>query len=226
MSLLDTLRANLSPELLTEVTDALGDDFNYDLVPRKRLNKVIHQRDEARRRVTQLEQGGDPNDDDFEDDPEFKGGSPLPKGTPKQKKSSGLSQDDLDKAVREAIEKKDTEMKNLRLRFAATEKLREANFIDPELVLNSGLIDFTKVTVDESNQITGGLDEQVSALAESKGYLIDTSRGPKRGTGKDGSSDDFGQITSREEFLKLPTEKQLQFKQANPDVFKSFLQGL
>lgn len=225
MSLLDTLRANLSPELLTEVTDALGDDFNYDLVPRKRLNKVIHQRDEARRKVTQLEQGGDP-DDDFDDD-DFKDGDPQPQGKPKQKKSNGKTQQDIDDAVRAAVEAKDAEMKNLRMRFAATEKLREAKFIDPELVLNSKLLDFEKVTMDDAFKITGGLDDQISALAEAKPYLVDTGDGSaRRGTGKDGGSDDFGKIATREDFLKLPTDKQIQFKQANPEVFKNFMQGL
>lgn len=225
MSLLDTLRANLSPELLTEVTDALGDDFNYDLVPRKRLNKVIHQRDEARRRVTQLEQGGDP-DDDFDDD-DFKEGDPQSQGKPKQKKSNGKTQQDIDDAVKAAVEAKDAEMKNLRMRFAATEKLREAKFIDPELVLNSKLLDFEKVTMDDAFKITGGLDDQISALAEAKPYLVDAGDGgARRGTGKNGGSDDFGKIATREDFLKLPTDKQIQFKQANPEVFKNFMQGL
>ena len=33
MSLKDTLRQKLTPELFTQVTDALGDDFNFDVVP-------------------------------------------------------------------------------------------------------------------------------------------------------------------------------------------------
>ena len=39
MSLYDSLRKALTPELFTQVTDALGDDFDYDVVPRARLNK-------------------------------------------------------------------------------------------------------------------------------------------------------------------------------------------
>ena len=48
MSLYDTLRKSLTPELFTQVTDALGDDFDYDVVPRSRLNKVIKQRNDLR----------------------------------------------------------------------------------------------------------------------------------------------------------------------------------
>ena len=51
MSLLDTLKKNLTPEQFSAVQDALGDDFNWDVVPRSRLNKVIKQRDDARQQL-------------------------------------------------------------------------------------------------------------------------------------------------------------------------------
>lgn len=228
MSLLDTLRKNLSSELFAQVTDALGDDFNNDLVPRSRLNKVIGQRDDARQQLAQLTQGSDPDDDD--DDPDDGDGSTPAGGTPKQKKSpkGGLSQKDIDEAVRLANEAKDTEMKNLRLQFAATAKLRDAKFVDPDLVLSSKLIDFSKVTTDEAGNITGGLDDQITQIAKDRPYLVNAQggQGGKRGTGKDGGTDDFAQVTSREEFLKLSTEKQLEFKKANPEVFRGFMANL
>ena len=65
MSLLDTLKKNLTPEQLSAVQDALGDDFNYDVVPRSRLNKVIQQRDEARRQLNGA--GSNGQDDDGDD---------------------------------------------------------------------------------------------------------------------------------------------------------------
>ncbi len=44
------------------------------------------------------------------------------------------------------------------------------------------------------------------------------------GTGKDGDDEDKGgSVTTREEFLKLPIDKQIAFKQANPEVFKTFM---
>lgn len=227
MSLLDTLRKNLSSELFTQVTDALGDDFNYDLVPRSRLNKVIGQRDDARLQVRQLTQA-DGNERDDEDDDDF--GEGNPRGAQPQKKSSGpkggLSQADLDEAVRKANEAKDQELKNLRLQFAATAKLRDAKFVDPQLVLDSKLIDFSKVTTDEGGNITGGLDDQINSIATAKPYLIESSGSNRQqGTGKSGG-DDFSGVTNREEFLKLSLDQQLKFKEANSDVFKSFMQGL
>lgn len=219
MSLLDTLRKSLSPELFASVTDALGDDFNYDVVPRSRLNTVIRQRDEARRQLDASTHGADDDDDDNDGDGDGA-------GAPKQKKSStgGLTQEDVDKAVRAAEEKAAGEKKDLLLRFAVTEKLRGANVVDPNMVLSAGLIDLTKVVTDDNGNITGGLDEQISEMAEARPYLIaQQDTGAQRGTGKKGGSDNFGAITSKEEFLKLPTDQQLAFKEANPEVFKGFM---
>ena len=90
MSLKDTLRQKLTPELFTQVTDALGDDFNFDVVPRSRLNKVIGQRDTLKEQLesalkgTQTKGGSedDDDDDDFQMPDTTKG-----KGKSKQKSS-------------------------------------------------------------------------------------------------------------------------------------------
>ena len=72
MSLKDTLRQKLTPELFTQVTDALGDDFNFDVVPRSRLNKVIGQRDTLKEQLetalkgTQTKGGSEDDDDEYE----------------------------------------------------------------------------------------------------------------------------------------------------------------
>lgn len=222
MSLLDTLRKNLDSETFAKVTDALGDDFNYDMVPRTRLNKVIAQRDEARRQLATTQSGGSPADPDGDDgdDDQGAGGAQPPKSPPAP---AGLSQKDLDKAVeaeRKAGEKK---IKEMQLQFAATEKLREAKFVDPQLVLSAGLIDFSKVTTDEkTGAITGGLDDQITALAKDRPYLTGAGGAPS-GTGREGGSDNFGSITTKEEFMKLSTDQQIAFKTANPAVFQGFM---
>lgn len=212
MSLLDTLRKNLTPEQLSAVQDALGDDFNYDVVPRSRLNKVIQQRDEARR---QLGQGGNAGagDDGGE-------GSGDGDGAPGAK---GFTQADIDAAVAAANAAHVAELNKLKMNHAVLAKLQEQNFVDPNLILSAGLIDTTKVTLDDNGVITGGLDDQLSSLAEARPYLKNDSNGGQRGTGKQGGSDEFGSVTSKEEFLKLSYEKQLEFKKANPEVFKGFL---
>ena len=212
MSLLDTLKKNLSPEVFSQVQDALGDDFNYDVVPRSRLNKVIQQRDEARR---QLGQGGNASTGDDGGE-----GSGDGDGAPGAK---GFTQADIDAAVAAANAAHAAELNKLKMNHAVLAKLQEQNFVDPNLILSAGLIDTTKVTLDDNGVITGGLDDQLSSLAEARPYLKNVSNGGQRGTGKQGGSDEFGSVTSKEEFLKLSYEKQLEFKKANPEVFKGFL---
>ena len=215
MSLLDTLKKNLTPEQFAAVQDALGDDFNWDVVPRSRLNNVIKQRNEARQQLAQATGTG--SDDDDGDDGSNKGaGSGGNSG-------KGFSQADIDAAVKAAQDKHQEELKQIRMNHAVLAKLSESNFVDPNLVLSAGLIDTTKVTLDDNGVITGGLDDQISSLATSRPYLINASNGGQRGTGKAGGTDEFGSVTNKEEFLKLPYEKQLEFKKANPEVFKGFI---
>lgn len=216
MSLLDTLKKNLTPEQLSAVQDALGDDFNYDVVPRSRLNKVIQQRDEARR---QLNGAGSNGQDDDGDD----GGVGSGNGAGSGAAGKGFTQADIDAAVQAVKDAHEKELKQLRMNHAVLAKLQEQNFVDPNLILSAGLIDTTKVTLDDNGVITGGLDDQLSSLAEARPYLKNASNGGQRGTGKQGGSDEFGSVTSKEEFLKLSYEKQLEFKKANPEVFKGFL---
>lgn len=217
MSLLDTLRKNLTPEQLSAVQDALGDDFNYDVVPRSRLNKVIQQRDEARRQLN----GTGGQGDDGDDGGAGSGGAGAGAGTGGAGK--GFTQADLDAAVQAEKDRHATAITNMQKRYAASAKLREANFVDPDLVLNAGLIDLEKITLDAAGTVTGGLDDQISSLAQNKPYMVGSNGGGQRGTGKDGGGNDFGSVTSKEEFLKLPYDKQLEFKKANPEVFKGFL---
>ena len=216
MSLLDTLKKNLTPEQLSAVQDALGDDFNYDVVPRSRLNKVIQQRDEARRQLNGAGTGGQGDDGDD-------GGAGSGNGAGSGAAGKGFTQADIDAAVKAANDANETKLKQLRMNHAVLAKLQEQNFVDPNLILSAGLIDTTKVTLDDNGVITGGLDDQLSSLAEARPYLKNGSNGGQRGTGKQGGSDEFGSVTSKEEFLKLSYEKQLEFKRANPEVFNGFL---
>ena len=216
MSLLDTLKKNLTPEQFSAVQDALGDDFNYDVVPRSRLNKVIQQRDEARRQLNGAGTGGQGDDGDD-------GGEGSGNGAGSGAAGKGFTQADIDAAVNAAKAVHENELKQLRMNHAVLAKLQEQNFVDPNLILSAGLIDTTKVTLDDNGVITGGLDDQLSSLAEARPYLKNGSNGGQRGTGKQGGSDEFGSVTSKEDFLKLSYDKQLEFKKANPEVFKGFL---
>lgn len=217
MSLLDTLKKNLTPEQFTAVQDALGDDFDDDMVPRSRLNKVIRQRNEARQQVQTLLNNGAGTDDDDDD------GNGAGSGANSKSKGKQLTQADIDAAVQAEQQKHKDEIASMHKRYAAVAKLQASNFVDPDLVLSAGLIDLSKVTLDDNGAVTGGLDDQISSLAQNKPYLVNSNGGGQRGTGKDGGGADFGAVTSKEEFMKLSTEKQIEFKKANPEVFKSFL---
>lgn len=215
MSLYDTLRKSLTPELFTQVTDALGDDFDYDVVPRFRLNKVIKQRNELRDQLaggTQPKGGsgkkgaGEDDDDDYE-------GAPAPKVVDEEalRKQYQKAQDDAVKAVK--------------IQYAALDKLRAANAIDPELIWSSNALDKTKIDLDDNGNLTG-LDDMLTELQKNKAHLFKVEGGkPDKGTGKNegGEGGQGDTVVTLEDFMKLPYEKQMEFKKANPEVFKSFM---
>ena len=225
MSLKDTLRQKLTPELFTQVTDALGDDFNFDVVPRSRLNKVIGQRDTLKEQLetalkgTQTKGGSDDDDDD--DDFQM---PDTTTGKGKQKSSgTTLTEEEIQRRINEATQKAQNEV---RIQYAGLDALRNANAVDPDLVFT--LIDKSKLKFDDSGKLTG-IDEQIAALKTSKPNLFPDggNKGGRNntpgGTGKDGGSEKFETVKSKEDFLKLSTADQLKFKEAHPDVFKSYL---
>ena len=220
MSLKDKLREKLSSELFTQVTDALGDDFNYDVVPRSRLNKVIGQRDALKEQIeqgskgAQTSTGGDDDDDGFQ----------MPQKGQANGKNGGsqLTEEEINRRIEEATKNARDEV---RLQFAGLEMLRQANAVDPDLVFT--LIDKSKLKLDDGGKLTG-MDEQINALKTSKPNLFPTTNnggrnGTPGGTGKDGGAEKFETVKSKEDFLKLSTADQIKFKEAHPDVFKSYL---
>ena len=227
MSLKDTLRQKLTPELFTQVTDALGDDFNFDVVPRSRLNKVIGQRDTLKEQLESALKGtqtkGGSEDDDDDDDFQM---PDTAKGKGKGKKQSSgstLTEEEIQQRINEATQQAQNEV---RIQYAGLDALRNANAVDPDLVFT--LIDKSKLKFDDSGKLTG-IDEQITALKTSKPNLFPEggNKGGRKdtpgGTGKDGGSEKFETVKSKEDFLKLSTADQLKFKEAHPDVFKSYL---
>lgn len=213
MSLYDSLRKALTPELFTQVTDALGDDFDYDVVPRARLNKVIKQRNELRDQLagnTQAQHGTSKTD---EDDDELNAG-----------KSAESKPVNVAELKAQWQKEQDAAVKAVRLQYAALEKLRAANVIDPELIWSSNVLDKSKIDLDDKGQVTG-MDDMLTQLQKDKAHLFKKATdGVPGGTGKEGDDEGKGgSVTTREEFLKLPIDKQIAFKQANPEVFKTFM---
>lgn len=220
MSLYDDLRKKLTPEVFTQVTDALGDDFDYDVVPRTRLNKVIKQRRELREQLESIAQqtgqgsssGADGATDDDDDS-----------GVPAKNV-------DIDSIRQQFAQERDAEILRMRVQYAALDKLRIGGAIDPEFVVK--LLDMDSVKVDGDN-ITG-LDEQIETLKGSKSYLFgetttsNRSKG-KSGTGKgegsDGSEGD-GQEMKVSDFMKLSLDEQIAYKEAHPTVFQRMMESL
>ena len=219
MSFYDNLRKNLTPELFTQVIDQLGDDFDFDLVPRSRLNKVIKQRNELRDQLAEASQpqGGKskaPNEDDDDDDFQIPG---------KDKGKSAGQEVDVEALKAEWLKEQGDAVNEVKMQFAALEKLRAANAIDPELIWQAGLIDKTKLSVETDGTIKG-LDEAITDLTKNRANLFNKGKeGVPGGTGKDGGDESFATVKTKEDFLKLSTKDQLAFKQANPEMFKSFL---
>lgn len=216
MSFIDNLRKALTPELYTQVMDALGDDFDFDLVPRSRLNKVIGQRNDLRK---QLAEGSQPqnnpapkgNDEDDDDD----GGTPGAQPKAKPPVDGEALRQQLEAEKKQAVQE-------VRIQYAALDKLRAAGAIDADLIYGGGLIDKTKVKVDDAGTVTG-LDEIIADLQKNKAHLFKAAGSDvPPGTGK-GGDEGFKGVNTREDFLKLSAEQQLAFKQANPAAFKQFL---
>lgn len=206
MSFQDTLRKNLTPELFNQVIDQLGDDFDFDLVPRSRLNQVIKQRNDLRNQVAGITQPAD---------------SELPDSEADSKDTHSIDVETLKKQWKEQSDK---EIRDLKIQYAALDKLRAADIIDPEMVWSSNVIDKSKLSLDDSDQLNG-LDEIITKLQTDKKHLFKAKEEPiPSGTGKN-SSDDFGGVTTREDFLKLDADKQIAFKQANPEVFRTFMKN-
>ena len=202
MSFLDALKKNLTPEMYAQVTDALGDDFDFDLVPRTRLNKVIAQRNTLRDQLAGL--SGEPKPS--KTDPDEPDVPPVDTAALEQKYKN-----QADEAIR-----------GVKMQYAALSKLREAGVVDPEMVWSSSVLDKTKITMDEHDKIIG-MDEMLTQLKTDKAYLFKQTT-PPAGTGKDGGTQ-FEGVTTRDAFLKLDVAQQIAFKQANPEIFKKFMKG-
>lgn len=186
MSLLKTLSKKLTPEQLQEVQDALGDDFNYDMIPRSRLNAVIKQRDAYKEQLAGLSQGSEDDDDDDDDDNVTSNGA---KGTTTKKSDKPLTTKALNKLLADKDAERDAALLAQRIEFATREKLRDAKARDLDIVFS--LLDKSKLTFDDSNKLSG-LDDQLVALQKSKEFLFDTGTSAETGTGRHGGTGGAG----------------------------------
>ena len=179
MSLLVALKKRLAPELVTQIEDAIGDDFDWDLVPRSRLNAVVAQRNELRDQANK----GPKNDilGDDGDDPDGllggKKGSPAPATTPETVQAL------IDAAVKAERKIHEAQIGEINLRSAVLSKLREAGAIDAELIYDSPKFARKTLKFNDAQELEG-MDEIVKGWQTSHPTLFGDA--VPAGTGKDG----------------------------------------
>lgn len=161
----EILRKNLPQDIMSQIEDVVGDDYDWDVVPRTRLNKVIAQRNSLQEQLD-----GKGNDVDL---------------------SKYILKEDHEKALQdketELTNTHNTALLNLRKQHAALEAMSAENVIDPQLLLDAGLIKMDSLNFDDAGALTG-LTEQLTPLKESKGHLFGKASKGKAGTGKCGNS--------------------------------------
>jgi len=190
MTLLEKLREKLGPELAGQVEDAVGDDFDWDFVPRARLNKVIGQRNTAQSKLQALLDKQ--SDDDNDDIPNAEGNSGNTE-TRRHNKANEVNIDELN-----AKHQKD--LANVAKRYAVLDLIRAKGALDPKLVL--GQLDLDKMNLKEDDTLEG-FDEQFNPWAESHGYMFqaenngsgsNTDDGIESGTGKNAAGDNSADV--------------------------------
>ena len=204
----EALRKNLTPEQYGQVMDALGDDFDFDLVPRSRLNKVIKQRNELREQLA-----GNPQNPDIDDDDE---GAGAAGGNKAKGNQTGNPVD-----VASIQKQHKAELANLAISYSALDKLRAAKAKDPELILKAGLLDLKGAKVSEDGTTVtwpeGDKDPFVALTGnEAYKYLFDVAdpdtnkgsgkntandNGVPAGTGKDTDNDNSGNKSQLDDIL-------------------------
>lgn len=185
MSLLDTLRKHLTPDLLQQVQDSLGDSFNYDVVPRSRLNTVIKQRDEYKSQAETTSQSGD-GADDFEDESED--GTSGKFKAPVKNPAKGKPVDEAALTAKFAAEKA-TAINEVKVQYAAMDYLRTpaVGCVDPELAFS--LVDKTKLVLGADGKVTG-FEDAFKPITESKTFLFTPATGGDKGKSGAGSKRD------------------------------------
>lgn len=180
MSLHDDLKKKLSPENMQTLEDILGDDFEWDLVPRSRLNKVIKQRNDLKKQVNTPNLDTSSKDDD--DDDNGGDGNNSGSATYSEKEVQKLLQAERDKASKAA---NDAEIK-----FATLSKLQTEKALDAELVF--GLLDSSKLSFNDKHELQGLEEAGLKSIKEGKPFLFGEADNVPSGTGKQGAGGNNG----------------------------------
>lgn len=173
MSLHDDLQKKLNAEQMQQLDDLLGDDFDWDLVPRSRLNKVIAQRNDLRKQVSNpsLKSTKD-SDDNGEGEGEGSGET--------------YTKAELEALLKAEKDKAEAEVNAFKIKQATLSKLQAEKALDPELVY--GLLDSTKLSFNEKGELKGLEEAGLKNIQENKKFLFGADKPDvPAGTGKDGA---------------------------------------
>ncbi|MEK3851212.1 phage scaffolding protein [Paenibacillus sp. FSL R7-0340] len=118
----------------------------------------------------------------------------------------------LQEANKATAKQYETDMKELRLNTALKLAL-SGQAHDPDIV--AGLLDKSKIELDDNGAVKGGLDDQIASLRESKGFLFAEKQetGGKEFTGitpKDGNDKSIEQP----DFSRMSDEEYYRYKEA------------
>lgn len=196
MSLEKILKKHLPKELFTQVVDELGDDFDFDYVPRSRLNAVIKQRNDLRQRVADV----DDLDDDGDEGDDGATNPPKKKAAKKQTEPKG---DEVDVEALKAQHQ--AELEAVKIEFALTDALRSEGCNNPKLLMPQ--LDMSKIKFGEDGKLEGHT-EQLTAWKTSDPYLFSTSASGEEGgdgTGAEGIGD-----TGKGKSKKTAIDKELE----------------
>ena len=165
MTFKEKLAKTLGKELMDQIEEVTGDDFDWNVVPKARLDKVIKERNELRDVA------------DYDTPAKVKAPDKAPEKDTQTKDTRTIAD------VEAEYQKK---LADTTKRFAVLEKLRGENARNPELVLKQ--LDFEKITTDEKGEWLG-YTEQIDSLKKSDSYLFGNAQG---GTGRSGNPGEQG----------------------------------
>lgn len=187
MSLHDDLQKKLSAEQMQQLDDILGDDFDWDLVPRDRLNKVIAQRNELRKQVN------NPASTSQQQQPtKKKPAQSQSKANDDDDSGVTYSQEELDNLLQQTKDQMAAELNTYKVKQATLSKLQTEKALDPELVF--GLLDASKLSLNDKGELQGLDDAGFKAIKDGKKFLFGTTDNSSNnnnnnvptGTGKNG----------------------------------------
>lgn len=163
----ETKKAEEAATLAEKEKLAEAEKADKETIPRARLNEVILERNELRKKIA---------------DTETKQAEAEKKALEEKGEYKVLAE--KLKTEKEALEEKNT-LAYKRMAVLAKLSMPDIKAHDTEVIMK--LIDFKILKVDEEGNVTEGLDEQIKKLKEGKSYLFSTGKEADTDEGRGGT---------------------------------------